>query len=298
MSYDLYFYKKKSSNQSEKDIINYLNNSEYLTAEENETQWSYFNEETGVYFGIDLNEPNTETEDLEIWDNFSEYENLNINFTINFIRPNFFGYESFPILEKIIEDLDVYLLNPQDEIDPDNPQKFEKGYLENQWIRHNEQLIIQHFSEFQVEYFDKEKSDYIWNYSLIRNELQENLEEDIFVPGYFLLKSKIDNQIYRVCVWPKHIPIILPPVDFVIVQKEYWKLFKKVEESGLVSIKQINEKFGNYFENFEYENLKMRVIKQQNADKIVKEFNKLIIESQVKDFGESISFDSFVNVKP
>ncbi|MGX9987603.1 hypothetical protein [Soonwooa purpurea] len=298
MSYDLYFYKKKSSNQSEKDIINYLNNSEYLTAEENETQWSYFNEETGVYFGIDLNEPNTETEDLEIWDNFSEYENLNINFTINFIRPNFFGYESFPILEKIIEDLDIFLLNPQDEIDPDNPQKFEKGYLENQWIRHNEQLIIQHFSEFQVEYFDKEKSDYIWNYSLIRNELQENLQEDIFVPGYFLLKSKIDNQIYRVCVWPKHIPIILPPVDFVIVQKEYWKLFKKVEESGLVSIKQINEKFGNYFENFEYENLKLRVIKQQNADKIVKEFNKLIIESQVKDFGESISFDSFVNVKP
>lgn len=298
MSYDLYFYKKKSSNQSEKDIINYLNNSEYLTAEENETQWSYFNEETGVYFGIDLNEPNTETEDLEIRDNFSEYENLNINFTINFIRPNFFGYESFPILEKIIEDLDIFLLNPQDEIDPDNPQKFEKGYLENQWIRHNEQLIIQHFSEFQVEYFDKEKSDYIWNYSLIRNELQENLQEDIFVPGYFLLKSKIDNQIYRVCVWPKHIPIILPPVDFVIVQKEYWKLFKKVEESGLVSIKQINEKFGNYFENFEYENLKLRVIKQQNADKIVKEFNKLIIESQVKDFGESISFDSFVNVKP
>lgn len=298
MSYDLYFYKKKSSNQSEKDIINYLNNSEYLTIEENETQWSYFNEETGVYFGIDLNEPNTEEEDIEIWDNFSEYENLNFNFTINFIRPNFFGYESFPILEKIIEDLDVFLLNPQDETDPDNPLKFEKGFLEKQWITQNEKLIIQHYEEFQVEYFDKEKSDYIWNYSLIRNELQENLEEDIFVPGYFLLKNKIDNQIYRVCVWPKHIPIILPPVDFVIVQKEYRKLFKKVEESGLVPIEQINEKFGNYFENFDYKNLKMRVINQQNADKIEKEFNKLIIESQVKDFGESISFDSFVNVKP
>lgn len=298
MSYDLYFYKKKSSNQSEKDIINYLNNSEYLTVEENETQWSYFNEETGVYFGIDLNEPNTEEEDIEIWDNFSEYENLNFNFTINFIRPNFFGYESFPILEKIIEDLDIYLLNPQDENDPDNPHKFEKGYLEKQWIRHNEQLIIQNFEEFKVEYYDKEKSDYIWNFSFIRNELQENLEEDIFVPSYFLLKNKIDNQIYRVCVWPKHIPIILPPVDFVIVQKEYRKFFKKVEESGLVSIKQINEKFGNYFENFDYKNLKMRVINQQNADKIEKEFNKLILESQVKDFGESISFDSFVNVKP
>jgi hypothetical protein len=298
MSYDLYFYKKKSSNQSEKDIINYLNNCEYLSVEENETQWSYFNEETGVYFGIDLNEPNTEEEDIEIWDNFSEYENLNFNFTINFIRPNFFGYESFPILEKIIEDLDIYLLNPQDENDPDNPHKFEKGYLEKQWIRQNEQLIIKNFEEFHVEYYDKEKSDYIWNFSFIRNELQENLEEDIFVPGYFLLKNKIDNQIYRVCVWPKHIPIILPPIDFVIVQKEYRKLFKKVEESGLVPIEQINEKFGNYFENFDYKNLKMRVINQQNADKIEKEFNKLILESQVKDFGESISFDSFVNVKP
>lgn len=298
MSYDLYFYKKKSSNQSEKDVIDYLNNSEYLTTEENEIQWSYFNEETGVYFGIDLNEPNTVAEEIEIWDNFSDYEYLNINFTINFIRPNFFGYESFPILEKIIEDLNVYLLNPQDETNPDNPQKFEKGYLEKQWIKQNEQLTIQHFTEFQVEYFDKEKSDYIWNYSFIRNELQENLEEDIFVPGYFLLKNKIDNQIYRVCVWPKHIPIILPPVDFVIVQKEYRKLFKKVEESGLVSIKQINEKIGNYFEDFEYKNLRMRFIKQQNADIIKKEFNKLIIESQTKDFGESVSFDSFVNVKP
>lgn len=278
MSYDLYFYKKKSSNLSEEDIINYLNNSEYFTEEENQTQWSYINEETGVYFGIDLNEPNTESEDIEIWDNFTDFENLNFNFTINFIRPNFFGYEVFPILEKIIKDLDIWLLNPQDEIDPDNPQKFEKGYLEKQWIEHNERLIIQNFSKFKVEYYDKDKSDFIWEYSFNRNDLQEYLEEDIFVAGYFLLKNKIDNQIYRVCVWPKHIPIILPPVDFVIVQKEYRKLFKKVEESGLVSISQINNKFGNLFEDFEYKSLKMKVIRQNNADKIEKEFNKLTIE--------------------
>jgi len=298
MSYDLYFYKKKSSNLSEEDIINYLNNSEYFTEEENQTQWSYINEETGVYFGIDLNEPNTESEDIEIWDNFTDFENLNFNFTINFIRPNFFGYEVFPILEKIIKDLDIWLLNPQDKIDPDNPQKFEKGYLEKQWIEHNERLIIQNFSEFKVEYYDKDKSDFIWEYSFNRNDLQEYLEEDIFVAGYFLLKNKIDNQIYRVCVWPKHIPIILPPVDFVIVQKKYRKLFKKVEESGLVSISQINNKFGNLFEDFEYKSLKMKVIRQNNADKIEKEFNKLTIEYEIKDFGESITFDSFVNVKP
>ena len=298
MSYDLYFYKKKSSNLTEKDVIDYLNNSKYLTAEENEIQWSYENEETGVYFGIDLNEPNTDEEDIQIWDNFDDFENLNFCFTLNFIRPNFFGYEVFPILEKIVADLDVFLLNPQDETDPDNPQKFEKEYLQKQWIQHNEKLIIQNFSEFNVKYYDKEKSDFIWKYSFLRNELQEILDEDIFVTGYFLIKDKINNQIYRVCVWPMHIPIILPPMDYVIIQKKYKKFFNTVEESGLVSINQINEKFGEFFEDFEYKDLKMRVIRQNNADKIQKEFNKLAIEYQVKEFGEQVSFDSFVNIKP
>lgn len=89
----------------------------------------------------------------------------------------------------------------------------------------------------------------------------------------------------------------MPPTDFIIVQKEYRKLFKEVKESGFVSINQINEKFENYFEDFEYKSLKMRVIRQENADKIEKEFNKLTIEFQVQNFGESVSFDSFVNVK-
>jgi hypothetical protein len=298
MSYDLYFYKKKSSNISEKNVVDYLNISNYFTSEDNETQWSYFNEETGVYFSVDLTEPNTENEEIETWDSFDDYENLNFYFTINFIRPNFFGYEVFPILEKIITDLDIYLLNPQDELDPDKPRKFEKGYLEKQWINHNEQLIIQNFKEFNLEFFDKVKSDFVWKYSFVRNQLQESLEEDIFVPGYFLLKNKHDNQIYRVCVWPKHIPIVLPPIDYVIIEKEYRKFFKKVEESGLVSIKQINEKFENYFEGFNYNNLNMRIIRTSNSEKIEKDFNKLNIEFQVKDFGESISFDGFVNVKP
>lgn len=121
MSYDLYFYKRKSSNLSEQQVRDYLNNSNRFTLEENECQWNYYNEETGVYFGIDWNEPNTEDEEIEIWDNFEDYDNLNFCFTINFIRPNFFGYESFPILDEIIYDLDLYVLNMQDEIDPDNP---------------------------------------------------------------------------------------------------------------------------------------------------------------------------------
>lgn len=298
MSYDLYFYKKKSSSLTENQIQDYLNNLDNFVLDENEKQWTYENESTGVYFGIDWNEPNTDEEEIEIWDKFTNFENLNFSFTINFIRPNYFGYEVFPILDKIIEELDLYLLNPQDEIDADNPQKFENGYLENQWINHNEKLIIQNFEAFQVEYYSKDKSDYIWNYQFNKEILQDNLEEDIFVAGYILLKNKDDGKIYRVCVWPSHIPIIIPPVDYIVVQKEYKKLFRNVKESGLVSIQQIENKLGKYFENFEYKIPNLKVVYQNNADKMKKEFNELKIESEVKNFGDLISFDRFVNVKP
>lgn len=298
MSYDLYFYKRKSSSLSVEQVKDYLNKSNHFVLEENGNQWSYHNEETGVYFGIDLNEPNTDAEEIEIWDSFEDYENLNFCFTINFIRPNFFGYESFPILDEIVDDLDLYILNMQDEIDPDNPQKFEKNYLGNQWIVHNERLVKDNFETFQVDFYSKENSDYIWNYQFNRNQLQDNLNEDIFVAGYILLKNINDGKIYRTCVWPNHIPVIIPPVDFIIIQKNYKKFFRNVEESGLVSIQQIESKLGKYFQDFECEIPNLKVVYQESADKMQKEFNDLKIESQVNDFGNLVSFDRLVNVKP
>lgn len=298
MSCDLYFYKRKSSSLSEEQVKDYLNNSNHFVLEENGNQWSYHNEETGVYFGIDWNEPNTETEEREIWDSFEDYENLNFCFTINFIRPNFFGYESFPILDEIIDDLDLYILNMQDEIDPDNPQKFEKNYLGNQWIIQNEKLVKDNFETFQIDFYSQESSDYIWNYQFNRNQLQDNLNEDIFVAGYILLKNINDGKIYRVCVWPNHIPVIIPPVDFIIILKNSKKFFRNVEERGLVSIQQIEYKIGKYFQDFECEIPNLRVVYQENADKMRKEFNDLKIESQVNDFGNLIQFDRLVNAKP
>lgn len=297
MSYDLYFYKRKDNKLSEEEICDYLDKNFPLNNSENSNQWTYENQDTGVYFGIDLNEQNSE-EEIEIWDNFSKFDNLNFNFTINFIRPNFFGYETFPILDKIIEDLDLYILNPQDEIDPDNPRKYEKGYLEKQWIEHNEKMILQNFEEFQVDFYPKEKSDYLWSFQYNREDLQNSVTEDIFVAGYFLIKRKSDGKLYSFCVWPSHIPIIFPPVDFVIIQKEYKRLFKTVKESGLVSFETIANEFGKYIENVECEIPNLKAIRPHNAEKIAKEFNSLKIEFDTKKFGDFVSFDRFVNVKP
>lgn len=137
----------------------------------------------------------------------------------------------------------------------------------------------------------------MWWFLLNRDDLQNKLTEDIFVAGYFMIKSKEDGKLYTGCVWPEHIPIVWPPVDYVIIKKTKKMFFKTKEESGLVSYKIIMDKFGEYFESFEDDIPDLKVLRQNNANLISKEFNKLPIV-QVKDFGVGVCFDRFVNVRP
>jgi len=298
MSFDLYFYKRKDSQQTEEQLAEYLTNNLLHNISDHPRQWNYENPATGVYFLIDWNETEVETERIEIFDNFKDFKYLNFSFSINFFRPRFFGLEIFPIIEKFIEDLDLYVLNSQDETDPDNPRKFPARYFLEQWIRQNDRVTIDQFEELNFAYLPVDKSNYLWWFQTHRETLQEYLAEDIFVPGYFVLKSMEDGELYTACVWPQHIPTILPPVDFLIIQKEYKKLFKKVKASGLVSYHEIIKQFGDQFEDFEYDVPNLKIIRQANADKIEKQFNSLKLGKTVTEFGKGVAFDSFVNVRP
>jgi hypothetical protein len=298
MSFDLYFYKSKDNLLTEQHVAEYLNDNIPHNNSEHSKQWSYENPATGVYFLIDWNEADEDTENIEIFGSFKDYQYLNFSFSINFFRPRFFGLEIFPIIEKFINDLDLYVLDPQDETDHDNPRKFSQGYLQDQWIRQNDKVTLDQFEELKFLFLPVEKSNYLWWFQMHREELQESLTEDIFVPGYFVLKNKEDEQLYTACVWPEHIPIILPPVDYLIVQKKNKKLFKTVEESGLVSYDTIISQFGDYFQDFYHSVPDLKVIRQSNADKIEKKFTALKLGKTVTDFGSGVAFDSFVNVKP
>jgi len=298
MSYDLSCYKSKVSKTIEQDVADYLNKNLQFNISENPRQWNYENPVTNVYFLINWNESNTEQEDIEMFDNFDEFSNLNFSFHINYLRPTFFGLEIFPIIEKIVEDLDIYFLNPQAEINPEYPMQFERGYLMEQWIRQNDKLSASNFIKSNLDYYPLEKSNNIWKYLYKRNEIQDLLGDDIFVTKYFFLKSKSDGQIYTASVWTKHIPIVIPTVDFVIVQKKYKKLFRTVEESGLVPYSKIMEEFKDFFKPFANEIQGLKRIGFDDTEKCVNKFNGLKIWKPLSEFGEIISNDSFVNVKP
>lgn len=98
-------------------------------------------------------------------------------------------------------------------------------------------------------------------------------------------------------VWSQSIPLILPKVDFVILVKNYKKLFKKIEEIGIVKYEDVVSKFANEFEKFDNEKVDCLILRQKNADRIKKQFNLFPIWESHKEFGPQIGLDNFVNNK-
>ena len=214
MSYDLNFYKRKTDPISKSDIEQYLNNLPNV-ANESGTQWFYQNKNTGVYCTFEYYELDESDEELEI-ESFENFEDTNFSFNINFIRPQFFGRECFPIVDKFAKDLNLYILNPQGD---GEPKEYESELLEKQWAESNLNFAKINFKEWGLNYLDLEKSNYSWEFSIKRTELQNKLGEEYFVPGIFYVKPKNENELKTLSVWPEHIPYVLPKVDFIIVQK-------------------------------------------------------------------------------
>jgi hypothetical protein len=293
MSFDLYFYKHKDNQLTEEGVAEYLTSNLQFNNSESSNQWVYENPETGVYFTIDWNKEFINIEETE---NFIDFKDLNFSFNINFFRPNYFGLEAFPIIDRLIEALYLYVLNPQNDEDSDNPIKFEKGDLLASWIRSNSRVTQSQHKEFNLEYMPEDKSNYFWWYQFHKIELENHISEDIYIPNLFIIKSIEDSQLYTACAWTTHIPLLLPVVDYVIIQKKYRKLFRTIEESGLIPYDTIIKELGNYFSEFQYAVPDLKILTQENSDKLEKKFNNLTIYKSVTEFGVGVGKDCFVNI--
>jgi len=141
---------------------------------------------TGVYFSFDYNEPSNDDEDL-LREQYVDFENTNFAFNINFIRPRFFGKECFPIVDKMSEDLNLFIFNPQNECEP---KKYAIGHLEGEWAETNFSLAMRNFKEFELCYLESEKSDNSWIFNLNRKRLQESLWGQLFCSWNFLREEE------------------------------------------------------------------------------------------------------------
>jgi hypothetical protein len=287
MSFDLNFYKKGDNRVSTSELVEFLNTIPMLESK-TEDQIVYENETTGVFcfFEIYESEGNEDVEE----DDFGDMKDTNLCFNLNYVRPDFFGIESFELVDKLIEKFDLYVLDPQAE---GRPIKYKKGELLKSWLKSNEKISKSYFKEWELNYLELEKSNYCWKFCYNKNELQEKLTEEYFVPNIFYVNKNGTEKVETLCVWPEHIPFVLPKVDLVLIQKRIKKLFRTKEESGLVKYEIIIEKLGEYFEN---EN-DYKIIHPKNEKKIKSIFNSLEIFTTLEKYGKGIAVDKIVNHK-
>jgi hypothetical protein len=297
MSYDLFLYKTKGSSITEEEIASHLTDNLPFNVSESPRQWHYQNPQTNVYFLIDwLDSESDEEENTDDPEELNDYVSLNFHININFARPSFFGYEIFPVLERLLKYIDVRILNPQGE----NvlPMRFNSTDLQKSWIDNNVWAIGALSRDVDLDYLPLEKSDYVWSYQWHRQALIDNIREDIYVPDIFVLNQSFKDQLCTAITWTSHIPTILPKVDLVIMRKEYTRFFKNVKENGVIAYEEVIRLLGHYFEDFDHSVPNLKILHQVNADRMAKAFNSLPMNKDMNLVGKLINLDGFVDVKP
>ena len=214
-------------------------------------------------------------------------------FNINFIRPQFFGLEAFPLVVNLINDLDLLVFNPQ-LVGDDTLAKYTHKDLFENWSGINARNSSRYFDKYELFYLDPDKSNKSWEFNHNRQTLQEKLGDMTFVPGIFYYREHQTGLISTLCVWPEHISTVIPEVDYFIIQKKTRKLFRTKFSNEIVSYETIK----NIFSDFITKEKGYELISPTDSLKIEKLFNNLECFCDLNEFGEQIGVDKIVNHRP
>ena len=289
MSYDLYFYKRKDSNLTIDQIGEYLSN-KLTPVNENGNQWFFENEDTEVYYSFETSDPDEDVETEDLPDSFKYFVNTGIAFNLNFIRPSFFGLEAFIFVETFINELDLFVMNPQG--DDDSPSKPSKKFLFENWNKTNTWASKEQFDDASL-FYPIDKSNRVWKYNYNRQQIQDEIGEDYFVSKNFFFKETLTNRVVTLSMWTEHIPNVLPMSDYYLLGRKYKKLFRAVEDMVLLTRDDFNSTFNSYFEPYTVS--ETIIIHPDKAAAIEKAFNSVKSNMDFKKHLERIAADSITN---
>lgn len=293
MSYDLLFYKQKGKEISTAKISQYLSDN-LVPVNEGGTQWFFENKDTEVYFSFDYNELDDDYQAEEDIEPIDDFDDTYFSFNLNFMRPSFFGNEAFKFVEQFCRDLNLFVLNPQSS--SENPYKPDEQEQFDIWSKTNLWASKDHFNEMQSCYLSERECYKVWEYNLNRQKLQQKLGDGYFVPKIFFFKIKQNNEPFTLTTWAEHIPIVLPTTDYILLVRQYKKLFRTVKDTVLVSRKKLLIEFGDYFDEYDFPNCK--IIHQNKADQTKNKFNSIKPEKELGEFAERLAMEHLFNAKP
>jgi hypothetical protein len=206
MSYDLYF-RAHGLVPSTADVLDYFRGrSNYEVSEQ---QATYSNDITGVYFVFDAGDPGLE-DDPPV---------LPLSFNLNYFRPHIFGLEAEVEVRTLVAHFDLSVSDPQVNGIGDGEYHTEK-FLSG-WNAGNEfayQSIISRNPEEPLLNLPTEQIDACWRWNFLREQLQGQLGEDVFVPRFIFVLH--EGTLKTAVVWPDGIPIAIPESDLVIIPRK------------------------------------------------------------------------------
>ncbi len=295
MSFDLYFYTRKECKVDPTEIEAYLLKNGCVREDEF-PQWVYENDDTNVYFVFERQPENDDPEDIEIFESFNEFDNTGLTFNLNFIRPNFFGLEAFPYVERFMKEFGLYALNLQSKSDPDNPLRQSAEEYYSDWSKHNLNFSSEYFDDLELLHFPLEISNDYWRYNFHRNELQVLLGDDYFVPTLILAREASTGRPITISTWTEHIPNVFPTADYFLLNRTKVKLFRTIEEDGLISRDRFMNEFGPYLEPFDFKDC--YIIHPDKAAESADLFNTIGFDAKLHGFlGDGIDLSKLTNAE-
>lgn len=220
MSYDLFFaptYRLCGIDE----FVEYFSNRPNYKLEG--TAAYYFNEYTGVYFSFEYNvDLDTEQIEAEMDDENDEQEEdeYPIVFNINFYRPSFFGLEAANEIMEFVAEFELQVMDPQGNgihEEGFSAENFLDGWNAGNEFAYRAILGNDEFQQMALTYPTASLHE-IWSWNYGRDELQNRLGDDIFVPRIYFMK--VDEKVVTTTLWPDAIPVCLPKVDFVLVLRK------------------------------------------------------------------------------
>lgn len=290
MSYDLYFYKRENNPLLKNDIVKFLH-SNLEIKNESEDQWFIENGEAETYYAIEHNDPSGEDTDEKEYPGF---RNTNFAFNINYMRPDYFGQEAFPFIDKMIEALDLYVFNPQGSGSDEDIYKPEKSSLYRNWSEINAGNCRRFFDEYGLLYFPPEKSNYIYKYRKSRQDLWSELGDD-----YYVSKSYIDvlpdKTTATLALLPLETAVVVPKSNFYLMTALEKKWFKTVEQTGLISHDTFTQHLSHLFENYKFPDSK--ILKAGRVAEAQKIYNTIPFDHE-RDYSQRADIQKISNFRP
>ncbi len=212
MSFDLYFTPKESLPTSDQ-LEAYLEVRANYGVEDGRA-W-YENEDTGVYFSLQLSTGEADEEE----DEEDEGERgPSVVFNMNYFRPSFFALEAALELEAFVNHFGLQVDDPQVEGMGNGPftrEGFLRGWNAGNHFACSALLSMQSIEDVSVYPADGLRRIWEWNYH--RNDRKAEAGECVFIPKIMFLPGQ--QRARTAIVWPGGCPIYMPKVDCLLIYR-------------------------------------------------------------------------------